>query len=99
MANNCSVCQRPNTKYSCVNCAVITTTALINAMHTTLYTNTITVDAIEVLIKYCISQETHKKTYSFSKNVHAFFMNMVAEKLWNKNFYAWRFGFDKFSCS
>jgi hypothetical protein len=40
-----------------------------------------------------------KKTYSFSKNVHAFFMNMVAEKLWNKNVYAWRFGFDKFSCS
>ena len=23
MANNSSVCQRPNTKYSCVNCAVI----------------------------------------------------------------------------
>jgi hypothetical protein len=46
-------------------------------------------------------QETYKKTYSFSKNVHAFFMNMVAEKFWNKNFYAWRFGFgfDKISCS
>jgi hypothetical protein len=27
-----SVCQRPNTKCSCVNCAVITTTALINAI-------------------------------------------------------------------
>jgi hypothetical protein len=28
-------------------------------------------------------------------------MNTVAEKLWNKNFYAWRFGFgfDKISCS
>jgi hypothetical protein len=31
-------------------------------------------------------QETHKKTYSFSKNLHAFFMNMVAVKLWNKKF-------------
>jgi hypothetical protein len=29
---NCSVCQRPNTKYSCINSAVITTTALINAI-------------------------------------------------------------------
>jgi hypothetical protein len=29
----------------------------------------------------------------------AFFMNMVAEKLWNNNFYAWRFGFGKISCS
>jgi hypothetical protein len=38
-------------------------------------------------------QETYKKTSSFSKNLHGFFMNMVAEKLWNKNFYAWRFGF------
>ena len=40
-------------------------------------------------------QKTHtKRRNSFSKNVHAFFMNMIAEKLWNKNFYAWRFGFD-----
>ena len=31
-------------------------------------------------------QETHKKTNSFSKNLHAFFMNMVAESLWNKKF-------------
>jgi hypothetical protein len=46
-------------------------------------------------------QETHKKAYSFSKYVHAFFINMIAEKLCNKNFYALRFGFgfDKISCS
>ena len=29
-------------------------------------------------------QETHKKTYSFSKHLNPFFMNMVAEKLWSQ---------------
>jgi hypothetical protein len=46
-----------------------------------------------------LARNTQKDVYSScSKNIHTFFMNMVAEKLWNKNFYAWRFGFDKFSC-
>jgi hypothetical protein len=46
MANNRSACQRPNTKYSCVNCTVITTTALINAMHTS--------TLLQIQLKYTI---------------------------------------------
>ena len=44
---------------------------------------------------------TKRRIISVKMYVHAFFMNMVADKLWNKNFYDWHFGFDfdKISCS